>query len=151
MHFDLGSHMRSRSRSAQLEKTLTSVAGMGSMSFTDHKRSLRTLAAPWSAGPLLENTNISNVGGGLQGTAGLGPRASEPMVHFDKEPPKLLPAIPMTYGELYAKSESRCEDDVENANEPEVEKADENTEDQDDEDDENENEDEIPEPLVLTC
>lgn len=157
MHFDLGSHMRSRSRSAQLEKTLSSITGMGSMSLSDNKRARPTLPAPRSAGPLTENTNISNVGGSLRGVPGQAqaPRPSEPMVHFDEEPPKMLPAIPMTNGELY--SESGGEDDIEteigNGPENENENLDENHEirNGETEDTENENEDEVPEPLVLTC
>ncbi|KAL1892207.1 Cell division control protein 3 [Sporothrix stenoceras] len=153
MHFDLGSHIKSRSRSAQLEKTLASVAGMGSMSLSD-RRSRPTLDAPHSAGPLTENANIANVGGSLRGIPGHGPRPSEPTVHFDVEPPKLLPAIAMTYDELYAKTESEGEEEAEGegevTNELEAEKENTNPEEQDEEkgDDENEIEDETQEPLA---
>lgn len=160
MHFDLGNHIKSRSRSAQLEKTLASVAGMGSMSLTDgSKRSRPTLAAPHSAGPLTENANIANVGGSLRGTPGHGPRPSEPTVRFDIEPPKLLPAILMTYDELCAKPESggkdetEIEGEVESTNEFEADKENEDPKGQDEEKEgsENENEGETLEPLGLTC
>ncbi|KJR82483.1 septin CDC3 [Sporothrix schenckii 1099-18] len=166
MHFDLGSHMRPRSRSAQLEKALTSVASMGSMSLTDSKRSRAPLVAPQPAAPLSENNNMANAGGSLRSTA-RGKRTSAQMVRFDEEPPKLLPAIPISYDELYAGPESAVDDEaeapeIENANEPEDAKVvDENLENDGEqkgvEDDKenvnenvNENEDETPEPLDLT-
>lgn len=162
MHFDLGSHIKSRSHSAQLEKTLASVAGMGSMSLTDgSKRSRPTLPAPHQAGPLTENANIANVGGSLRGIPGHGPRPSGHTVRFDVEPPKLLPAISMTYDELYAKPESVGEGEAEAeiegkyeiTNEPEVDKENDDPEDQDEEKEgaENEIEGETQKPLGLTC
>ena len=121
MHFDLGGHIRSRSRSSQLEKTLASVAAMGSMTLTDGKRSMRTVSAPRSTGPLVENTNISNVGNrlrsSLQGNLGGSLRensAEKPcgidtLVYCDENPPKLLPVQPMTYDELYADTTTEIE------------------------------------------
>ncbi|ERS97912.1 hypothetical protein HMPREF1624_06083 [Sporothrix schenckii ATCC 58251] len=139
---------------------------MGSMSLTDSKRSRAPLVAPQPAAPLSENNNMANAGGSLRSTA-RGKRTSAQMVRFDEEPPKLLPAIPMSYDELYAGPESAVDDEaeapeIENANEPEDAKVvDENLENDGEqkgvEDDKenvnenvNENEDETPEPLDLT-
>ena len=117
MHFDLGNHIRSRSRSSQLEKTLASVAAIGSMSLTDGKRSMRTVSAPRPSGPLTENTNLVNVGGSLQGSLrgslrGLPNemlRGSGAVVHFDEELPKLVPVQPLTYDELYTNTPPKKE------------------------------------------
>ncbi|KIH90313.1 cell division control protein 3 [Sporothrix brasiliensis 5110] len=139
---------------------------MGSMSLTDSKRSraplVAPLVAPQPAAPLSENNNMANAGGSLRSTA-RGKRTSAQMVRFDEEPPKLLPAIPMTYDELYAGPESAVDDEaeapeIENANEPEDAKVvDEHLENdgeqkgvEDDKENANENEDETPEPLDLT-
>ncbi|CAK7263076.1 Cell division control protein 3 [Sporothrix epigloea] len=102
---------------------------MGSMSLTDGKRSMRTVSAPRSTGPLVENTNIGNVGnrlrGSLQGNLGGSLRENltekpcglDTLVYFDENPPKLLPVQPMTYGELYANTttENEATENVENA------------------------------------
>ncbi|CAK7565537.1 MAG: Cell division control protein 3 [Sporothrix epigloea] len=94
---------------------------MGSMTLTDGKRSMRTVSAPRSTGPLVENTNISNVGNrlrsSLQGNLGGSLRensAEKPcgidtLVYCDENPPKLLPVQPMTYDELYADTTTEIE------------------------------------------
>ena len=179
MHFDLGSHVKSRSRSAQLEKTLMNMAALGSISFKDGKRSLRTLSASRSGNlPLVENTTITNIAhgqgessvsgtstpgstresiretirGGFRGSL-RGGRAS--MLEVEDMAPKLSPVKPMTYEELYVKPDPEPEpaSAFQALDDPEAE----DPEEEDDEDEETDEGDDTvvqepaPRPQVIFC
>ncbi|EPE02523.1 cell division control protein 3 [Ophiostoma piceae UAMH 11346] len=177
MHFDLGSHVKSRSRSAQLEKTLMNMATLGSISFKDGKRSLRTLSASRSGNlPLVENTTITNIAHGqgessVSGTSTPGSTRESiretirgsfrgslrggraAMLEVEDMVPRLSPVRLMTYEELYVKPEPEPEPEPvpvpEVFDEPEAEESEEESEDEENEEgDDTVVQEEAPKPQV---
>ncbi|EFX02668.1 septin [Grosmannia clavigera kw1407] len=93
MHFDLGNHIRTRTRSAQFERTVMNIVSLGTNTITDDRRSLRPLPAP-RASSLAFPKDMDNA------------IAMERHKMPDSEggPPKLRPVRPMSYDELYFKA-----------------------------------------------
>ncbi len=115
MHFDLG-HVKSRSRSAQLEKTLMNMATFGAQALTEGKKARTPSTGRSGSLPLMENTNLNNapnsVRNSIRGSIFGSVQGRQSIVNVDDAPPKLSPMQLMNYDELYAKLESEEEEEV---------------------------------------